>query len=251
MYILKILLSNDDGIASPGIYALAKKFCYDNEVIICAPDSERSACSHSLTVFSPLRVKKHKFDIPVLAYSCNGTPADCVLFALTELMKDKPDLIISGINSGANLSQDVMYSGTVSAAFEGAASGVKSIAISLTMPNLATGFEPSADFLYEFINRYGIDIIENGTVLNINIPPKEIIGFKYCKLGEYPYDLGYEKRQDTAGRDYYWLRVVSTDNQRAKENTDVQLVKQGYVTITPLRYNLTDTDLLEKLKESE
>lgn len=248
---MRILLSNDDGISAPGIYSLAKMFCDDNDVIICAPDSERSACSHSLSVHSPLRIKKYDMGLPVEAYCCNGTPADCVLFALAELLDEKPDLIISGINTGGNIGQDVFYSGTVSAAFEGASHNIKSVAVSLVMPNKIKDYDPSAKFVYDFLNKYGIDILEEGTVLNINVPPKQTFDeYKLCKLGMHPYNLGYEKRQDTWGKDYYWIKAIEPSDRNTSAGTDVYYIQKGFVTLTPLRYNLTDEKLLNKLKES-
>lgn len=245
---MRILLSNDDGISAKGIYALAEVFAKDNEVIICAPDIERSACSHSISVFSPLRIKKYDIGLPVEAYSCNGTPADCILFALNELCDQKPDLLISGINAGSNVGQDVFYSGTVSAAFEGATHNVRSIAISLTTPNKIGNYYPSAEFLHKFITENGIEILEQGAVLNVNTPPLDMLdNYKLCRLGKHQYNLGYEKRQDTAGNDYYWIKVDDREKETG-EDTDVNYIKQGFVTLTPLRYNLTDEQLLTRMK---
>jgi len=247
---LRILISNDDGISAIGIHALAEVFCQNNEVVVCAPDIERSACSHSVTTFTPLRIKMYDMGLPLTAYSCNGTPADCVIFALNELINEKPDLVISGINAGGNLGQDVLYSGTVSAALEGAIHGIKSIAISLVMHNKTTSYQPSAKFLYDFIEKNGIEFLEDGTVLNINVPPDEQPNdFKICKLGQYQYDLKYDKRQDTAGREYYWMDAKYSQENLSDIDTDLHYIKQGYVTLTPLRYNLTDESLLNKLKE--
>ena len=249
---MRILISNDDGISAEGIYALAKTFSKENEVTVCAPDIERSASSHSLSVYSPIRIKKYDMGLPLTAYSCNGTPSDCVLFALSELMDEKPDLVISGINAGGNLSQDVLYSGTVSAAFEGSVLDVRSIAISLVSPNKASSYFPAAEFLYDFLNKNGIDILEKGTVLNVNVPPSDCYnGYKFCKLEQYPYNLCYEKRQDTYGRDYYWISSGLPDPKKINEGSDIYYIQQEYVTLTPLRYNLTDEILLKKLKESE
>jgi len=248
--LLRILISNDDGISAAGIHALAKAFCQDNEVFVCAPDIERSACSHSVSMLTPLRIKKYDMGLPVEAYSCNGTPADCVMFALNELLRDKPDLVISGINAGGNLGQDVLYSGTVSAAFEGAVHGVKAIAISLAMHDKTANYDPAAQFLYNFIENNGFDFLENGTVLNINVPSKILhTGYKLCRLGQDQYNLRYEKRQDTAGREYYWIDVKYSQESKRDIDADVHYIKQGYVTLTPLRYNLTDESLLNKLKE--
>ena len=247
---MRILLSNDDGVAAAGLFALAEEFSKDNEVIVCAPDSERSACSHSISIYSPLRIKKYNIGVPVDAYSCSGTPADSVLFALSELYNEKPDLIISGVNSGANLGQSVMYSGTVSAAFEGAINGIRSVAISLVIKNKSVDYKPAVNFLSNFIKTKGLDVIEKGTVLNINVPSNDNTGkYKVCSLGMQPYNTAYEKREDTSGKPYYWINYQPFDNENIDEATDIYNINQGYITLTPLKYNIADETLLNKLKE--
>ncbi len=240
-----ILVSNDDGVHSDGIKVLARALKKLGRVVIVAPDQERSAASHSLTLHRPLRIRKLSKDI----YSVDGTPTDCITLGVHEILDgNKVDLVVSGINKGANLGDDVHYSGTVSAAVEGAIIGIPAIAMSM-MPNDTYNFAPAADFaarLAKEVLKRGLD---PGLILNVNVPnlPKEQIkGYRVCKQGKRNYGEIIAERIDPRGRKYYWIG----GDQQGFENisgSDCNAVLEGYISITPLVINLTDQGFLKEL----
>lgn len=248
---MRILVTNDDGIYAEGLKQLvsvAKKF---GEVKIVAPDSEKSACGHGMTLHDPLRINKVDFD-GLEAHMVNGLPVDCVNVGLTECWPDGCDLILSGINSGPNLGFDVSYSGTVAGAMEAAINGIKGIAISMAVftQGAPYHYETGTTWLEE--NWQMLDDLPNKelTFWNINVPAiatAEINGHKFVETGHRVYEDRVVKREDPWGRPYYWQGgVVVMDPDQP--GTDVQAVNQGYVAITPVSLNWTDQKLLSELQ---
>lgn len=250
---MNILISNDDGIYSPGVKALADALSNgEHEITVVCPDRERSATGHALTIHQPLRVDAiaNIFHPSVKAWACSGTPSDSVKLALDALMPVQPQLVLSGINRGSNLGTDVLYSGTVSAAMEGVLEGVPSVAFSLTSFT-AVDFSAAAQFAHRLVKAIALHPISEPVLLNVNIPaiPTDAIcGVVVTKLGIRRYRDIFEKRIDPRGKIYYWLsgEVVEED---AAPGTDIQAIRDNYITITPLKYDLTLDPGLPKLKD--
>jgi len=250
---LRILITNDDGIMSPGISILVKYLKrVTREIIVVAPDIERSATGHAITIRTPLWIKEVSVNNEFLGYAVNGTPADCVKLAIHALSKGKIDLVISGINRGANLGTDILYSGTVSGALEGALMEKPSIAVSSTdsdNPN----FESAAEFVINFLRIFDVKNLPRFTALNINVPAmpyNEIKGWRITKQSKRRYSDYFEARKDPFGNTYYWMlgEIIEDD---PSEDSDYMAVKSGYVSITPISVFLTDQKLFEYLKEVE
>ncbi|SKC72868.1 5'/3'-nucleotidase SurE [Maledivibacter halophilus] len=242
---MKVVVANDDGIFAEGIYKLAKKLSVKHEVFVVAPDRQRSATGHGITMHHPLRANKIKFfDTDILAWSIDGTPADCIKLAIEGILKDKPDFVISGINDGPNLGTDVLYSGTVSAAMEGAIHGIQSMAISMA-DTQNIDYDIGAEFANIMIDNLTYNKLPKDTLLNINVPTcnkKEVKGVKITTLGARKYKNTFIKRVDPRGQDYYWLggELIQEDQN---EDSDVNSVKDNYISVTPIHYDLTDYDL--------
>lgn len=251
---MKILITNDDGIHSAGIKTLIKVLATENEVIVIAPDRERSATGHSLTLHKPLRVSEINLEIPnTRAWHTTGTPTDCIKLALcTMLVGEHIDLVITGINHGPNMGSDIIYSGTVNAAMEGAMYNIPSIGLSLTDGDYdKEDFETPSLFLLQFIKELPRLNLPSNTLLNINFPPDgdhSLENIKFTKLGKRNYCDCYEKRIDPRGKIYYWLAgepVVEGES----EDSDVMAIQQGHISITPIHFNMTDFGLLERLQK--
>jgi len=247
---MRILISNDDGIQAEGIYALAKALDKVGEITVVAPDIERSATGHAITMHHPLRTQEIKLEgLNIPCFSVSGTPADCIKLAVDHLMPQKPDIVFSGINRGPNLGTDVLYSGTVSAAMEGAILGFPAAAISLAaFENL--DYTYAAQFAARISQKLSELKMDYGTLLNINVPnvpESEIKGVKIVRLGIRKYNDTYIQRKDPRGRNYYWLAggVIEDDTL---DETDVAWIKQSYITITPIQYDLTSYKLLKQIK---
>lgn len=243
-----ILISNDDGIGADGIKALAKEIKKFANVIVAAPHTQQSAVGHSITMSSPIRVKEVLMLRDFYGYAVEGTPADSVKLAVHTLLKDrKIDLLISGINQGANTAINTIYSGTVSAATEGTILGIPSFAISLTSYTY-TDFSNAAKFasrLAKVIIRNGLP---KGTLLNVNVPAiKKIKGVKITKQGKSSWDDTYETRLDPNNRRYYWLTGSMLKIDKTMDY-DVKAVDEGYISVTPIHYDLTDYNLFEEMK---
>ncbi|WP_448590131.1 5'/3'-nucleotidase SurE [Thermodesulfobium sp.] len=244
-----ILLTNDDGIHSYGIRDLSKVLSKEHEIYIVAPDRERSATSHSLTLHKPLRAKEVEIYGAKKAWETNGTPSDCVKLGVYVLLSKRPDLLISGINRGANLGTDVLYSGTVAAAMEGAFLGIPSIAVSNVSFEKKIDFTLSANLTSRFISSVE-KILEPGVIFNVNVPDcleEEIKGFKLVSLQLRNYKNLIETRVDPKGEKYYWLYGVP-DETSSDIDSDINAIKRKYVSITPLHWDLTNISLLEKIK---
>ena len=246
---MKILISNDDGIESKGIEALVRSLKEIADVTVVAPAKEQSAVGHAITMQIPLRILKTYKDGEFFGYAVNGTPADCVKIGVRNIMDEKPDLMISGINHGSNTAINIIYSGTVSAAREAAIMDIPSIAISVTNHEV-TDF----DFAAKVAKLLALDIYDKdlplGTLLNVNVPdvPEDkIAGILLTRQGKSKWDDIYEQRVDPNGRDYYWLKgnLLEVDNDI---ETDQAAIKNKYVSVSPIHFDLTDYDTFEKMK---
>ena len=246
---MKILLTNDDGIYAKGIEVLHKHLSKDHEVVVVAPETEQSAVGHAITLTDPLLVKSVNRNGIFFGYAVKGTPADCVKLAINELVEQQPDLVVSGINLGANVGINVIYSGTVSAATEGAILGVPSIAISINTfkdPN----FEPAARFarlLANQVNKYGLP---PHTSLNVNvpaIPENEIKGVRVTRQGVTRFVESFERRVDPRENVYYW-QCGSTPPLQEDDDTDACALGRDYISITPIHHDLTNYDFLRSLR---
>lgn len=240
----RILVTNDDGYFSEGIAALAAALESVGEVIIVAPSSEQSASSHSLTLTRPLRVRQ----LDERRYNVDGTPTDCVVLALMTILKDnRPDLVVSGINHGANLGDDVTYSGTVAGAMEGVIFGVPSIAVSMTQRD-ERDFKHAAALTARLAQKVLVEGLPSGTLLNVNVPPGEVRGLRWTKQGIKGAQTHIVEGVDPRGKQYYWIgaQIYAT---HVEPDSDYAAVKEGLVSITPLRVELTDQHALEKLRD--
>jgi 5'-nucleotidase len=249
---MRILITNDDGIHAPGIKALAEVASQFGEVKVVAPDRERSACGHAMTLRDPLRINPVNYGA-IEAYEVNGVPVDCVNIGLTTAFPDGCDLVLSGINSGPNMGFDVTYSGTVAGAMEGCVNNIRSIAISMALfvDGAPLHWETGKQWLTENWDMLVSTPQKERTFLNVNIPGiayPEINGFRVVGLGKRVYQDRVEKRTDPWGRTYYWQGgVVVVDNR--EPDTDVEATSEGYVSITPLTLDWTDHALKNELRE--
>ena len=246
---LKILITNDDGYFSDGIKALAKELSKKHAVKVVAPDREQSASSHSLTLNHPLRMTQ----IDKNWYTTDGTPTDCVMLAIHLLYKGKkPDMIISGINHGGNMGDDVTYSGTIAAAIEGSILQICSIAVSMANYEPGMPMERSAKFVSKVIKAYDSFNLTPHTFLNINLPEdngspyKE---FRFTKLGFRHYKDVVISKTDPRGKSYYW--IGGRPKWKMTKGSDFQAVHSGFVSITPLTLKFTDTEKLAELCEKK
>jgi 5'-nucleotidase len=238
-----VLISNDDGIQAAGINALAAEIAKIAQVVVVAPDREQSASSHSLTLHRPLRVNRVKKDW----YAVDGTPTDCVTLALDRLLKRKPDLVISGINHGPNLGDDVMYSGTVAAAFEGYVQGVTSLAVS-QFNWREVDLRKSARFVRRFVESVPQLLSGPHKLLNINLPPPRAHGlrtFKVTRLSHRTYTDVIQEKLDPRGRAYYW--IAGSPSWKSTVDSDVAAVRSGVVSVTPLSMDYTDYPRLAEM----
>lgn len=248
---MKILISNDDGIYSKGIQALVKAMTELGEVYVVAPETNQSAIGHAVTMHTPLRSNKvDRFGTNINAWWVNGTPADCIKLGIENLIKVKPDLIVTGINIGENLGTDVIYSGTVSAAVEGAIFGIPAIAFSYE-DYKATDFNIAAKVAKEICTEVLKHTIPPNHILNVNIPKceqiSEIKGIRTTKLGVKIYKNNFEERRDPKGDVYYWLAGELIDIPEDEYN-DIYAVKNKYISITPINIDLTSHDLINEIK---
>ena len=240
----RILVANDDGIHAPGIQTLAEALGELGEVWVVAPDRERSATSHAISLHKPLRLR----EISARRFSVDGTPTDAVYMALHHILPGPPDIVVSGINDGPNLGNDVLYSGTVSAAMEGALFGHRAVAVSLCLPEVRNGpstpgdFAIAAEFARELVRKILAGPVPRGVLLNINVPygPKDAIrGVKLCRLGYTDWADEVTARTDPRGKPYYWIggdRLGHDDIAGSDNNA----VAAGYIALTPIHYDITD-----------
>jgi 5'-nucleotidase len=248
---MNILVTNDDGIDSPGITALAAALCNVGTVTVVAPDRQQSAVGHALTVSRPLRATKVRRDDALFGFAVDGTPADCVKLGVTTLLDARPDLVVSGINHGSNTSVNILYSGTVSAASEAMLLGIPAIAVSIDSLSYSTDCAAAAEFAAHIAARMPSLGLPLDTLLNVNVPalPKERIkGFRITRQGHSGWEDSYECRKDPMGREYFWL----SGNYHVRDldhSSDEGALKAGYVSVTPVRYRLTNDDEVSRLAQ--
>lgn len=247
---MRILLTNDDGVFAPGLAALEQQLRHLGDVFVVAPETEQSGVSHSITYLTPLICKSIHRDGQHWAWAVQGSPADCVKLAIAELLRDQPvDLVVSGINNGLNAGINVLYSGTVAAAIEGAFFGVTSVAVSLE-------YDPDSDFQSAAViarNVIGGLVRQpsaKGRLFNLNVPtaatesPKEV---KVVPMGLAQYGRAYEKRADPGGRNYYWA-LWTEPAEPPPETADVTELRKGNVTLTPLKFDMADHQLVANMQ---
>jgi len=245
-----ILACNDDGIDAPGLYALVQELKKIGSVTVVAPDKQQSAVGHAITMQYPLRVKEFKKDGKFFGYAVQGTPADCVKLAVKALLKRPPDLVVSGVNHGANTAISIIYSGTVSAATEGTILGIPSIAVSLTTYRPAD-FQFPAKFtrkLAQLVLKKGLP---PGVLLNVNIPPlksREIRGVLVTRQGKAVWNDTFDLRRDPNNREYYWLTGGLEEIDMELE-FDQAAVRNRFISVTPIHFDLTDYEALETMKK--
>lgn len=247
---MRILLTNDDGIHAEGIYTLAKELEKDYEVIIVAPEVQRSAQSHAITLFQPLLLKEVQLEgLKSKAYSISGTPADCVRVAMEVLEEGPIDLVFSGINYGLNSGMDILYSGTVSAAIEANIYKIPSIAVSAELIDENINFDLAAKYAKEILESSKDELMKSNIVLNINTPyidEGDVKGVKVCKIGGPIYDYYIMEENEDGDRT---LKVKGRKDTEIGKDTDRHYLQEGYVTVTPLHYDLTNYDLIDKVKD--
>jgi 5'-nucleotidase len=247
----RILITNDDGIHAPGLKVLEDYArSVSDDVWVCAPETEQSSCSHSLSINRPVRPKRYGHQ----RFSVDGTPTDCVLVAAFSLLGErKPDLVLSGINAGRNLADDVTYSGTVAAAFEATMIGIPSIALSQGYENYDTPIDwgLAVRFLPHVMNTLGGISLAPGVLLNVNFPPvseDRVTGIRVGRQGRHKIADGLAERTDPFGRPYYWVGAVISDDSTIDPESDIGIVHGGGISITPLSLDLTHEATLRSLK---
>jgi 5'-nucleotidase len=249
-----ILVTNDDGISAPGIEALVEVMKTLGEVVVVAPDKAQSGMGHAITINSTLRIHKSKIHGILQEFACTGTPVDCVKFAISKIMDRRPDLVVSGINHGANMSINVIYSGTMSAAVEGAIEGIPSIGFSLC------DFSIEADFTAtkKVVKRVAEEVLKNGlpsgVCLNVNIPKLDyelIKGIKVCRQARANWVEEIDERKDPSGHAYYWLTGKFENYDAGKTDTDVWALENGYVSVVPTQFDLTAHKAIEQIANWE
>lgn len=249
---MRILLTNDDGIYAKGIHALIGELNSLAEIYVAAPDRERSGTGHSITVFEPIKVSSVQLPGVKAGWVIGGTPVDCVKLAVSKLIPDKIDLVVSGINHGSNMGTDVVYSGTVSAAAEGVIMGSPSIAVSYDSTDKDADFDLTARFTKKVIKALTKVGIGKETLININVPaisPQDIKGIRITSLGLRNYDNLFEEYKDPRGNTFYWLGGGVLEEEQ-KTDSDVYAALHGYISITPIHLDLTDYKLIEEYKNT-
>tara|TARA_B100000768_G_scaffold180087_1_gene199201 strand:+ start:13399 stop:14169 length:771 start_codon:yes stop_codon:yes gene_type:complete len=247
-----ILVTNDDGISAPGIRTLISVMNEIGDVVVVAPDSPQSAMGHAITINSTLHCNSVEVDNgPQQEYSCSGTPADCVKLGINEILEKKPDICVSGINHGSNSSINVIYSGTMSAALEASIEGIPAIGFSLLDYNWNADFESVRNYIKKITLTAINKGIPNGNALNVNFPKlkeKEIKGIKICRQAKAHWIEKFDKRTNPQGKEYYWL-TGEFINEDHKNDSDEWALKNGYISIVPVKFDMTDHNNIEKLKD--
>lgn len=247
-----ILVTNDDGIFSKGILALTEAVLPFGDVVVVAPDKPQSGMGHAVTINNILKLHPVKYDLPVsAAYSCSGTPVDCVKLAIYKVMHRKPNLVVSGINHGSNSSINVIYSGTMSAAMEGAVEGIPSIGFSLLDHSADADFEASQEVVKKLVEAALTKGIPDGVCLNVNIPkgiPSCIAGIRICHQAKGYWEDNFDVRTDPYGKPYYWLTGEFKLMDEGLETDEIALAA-GYVSVVPVHFDLTAYRAMQQLKE--
>lgn len=250
---MRILVTNDDGIDSPGILALVKAMREVGDVIVVAPDRQQSAVGHALTVSSPLRATPFHRDGEMFGWAINGTPADCVKLAVSTLLDHRPDIVVSGINHGSNTSVNAIYSGTVSAATEGTLMGIPSMAVSHVSFDHRADLTLAGEVATKIASKLRSLELPQGTLLNVNIPDvtrEEFKGLRVTRQGHSVWKDYYERRRDPQGREYFWLTGEFVSVAEVDDADDIA-VANGWAAITPIHYELTNFDAYRRLQSSD
>jgi 5'-nucleotidase len=246
-----ILVTNDDSISAKGIKSLVEAVKPLGEVIVVAPDKPQSGMGHAITIHDPLRLKKENQFEGVESYSCSGTPVDCVKLAIYEVLKKRPTIVVSGINHGSNAATNVLYSGTMSAAVEGAIEGIPSIGFSLLDFDADADFDASIHFARKITQNVLENGLPSGTCLNVNIPKgdlENIKGIKICRQGRAFWEDSFDKRVDAFGKDYYWLTGNFSVTDKGAD-TDMWALDNNFVSIVPTQFDMTAHHLISSLNE--
>ena len=249
-----ILVTNDDGVFAPGIKFLtsvAKKY---GKGIVVAPDKPQSGMGHAITINSTIRIQKTNYHEVDREYACNGTPVDCVKMAVNNLLKARPDLVLSGINHGSNSSINVIYSGTMSAAVEGALEGSPSIGFSLCDYSIEADFTQAKEYIEKIIESALKNKMQKGVCLNVNIPKlkkEDIKGIKVARQAKANWVERFDERKDPYGREYYWLTGEFVNFEPEAKDTDEWALANGYVSVVPIQADMTAYQSLEQLKSLE
>jgi 5'-nucleotidase len=247
-----ILITNDDGVTAPGIRNLAEAVKDLGHVVVVAPDKPQSGMGHAITIGSPLRLHHVKLMDGVDAYSCSGTPVDCVKIAVDKVLHRKPDICLSGINHGANHSINVIYSGTMSAAIEASIENIPSIGFSLLNHSMEADFTASREVARTIVKKVLGMKVDKHLCLNVNIPNVEhslIRGILNCRQAYAKYDEDFNERIDPTGRKYYWLTGQFVNFDKGKD-TDVWALKNNYVSVVPVQFDLTHYELKKKMDKT-
>jgi len=248
-----ILVTNDDGIYAKGIRTLFETVSEFGDVVMVAPDSPQSGMGHAITIHQPLRLNPTDIYGDIEALACTGTPVDCVKLAICEVMKRKPDLLVSGINHGYNTATNVLYSGTMSAAVEGAMEGIPSIGFSFGDFNANADFSGTVDVIRSVVRGVLEKGMQKGVCLNVNIPPIKngpVKGIKVCRQAHAYWADRFENRVDQFGKPYYWLSGDFED-QQPTDGTDLHWIEEGYATVVPTQFDLTSYSAIKELENWE
>lgn len=246
-----ILVTNDDGITAPGIRHLVEFMLEIGEVVVVAPNSPQSGKGHAITINSTLTFEEIGLDGPQKDYSLSGTPVDCVKFALDKILPRRPDLVVSGINHGSNSSINVIYSGTMSAAVEAGMEGLQAIGFSLLDFSWDADFSQAKEFIQTIVKKVLANPLPPGVVLNVNIPklPKEEIkGVKVCRQAHAKWEENFDERTNPHGKKYYWLTGYF-NNMDTGQDADETALSEGYISIVPVKFDLTAHEHLQNLRE--
>lgn len=246
-----ILITNDDSISAKGIAQLVKSMEPLGDLVIVAPDKPQSGMGHAITIHDPLRLKKSNQFPGLDAYTCTGTPVDCVKLAIYEIIKKRPTLLVSGINHGSNAATNVLYSGTMSAAVEGAIESIPSIGFSLLDHNSDADFEAAGHYAAIIAKNVLENDLQAGVCLNVNIPKgklDELKGIKICRQGKAFWEDSFDKRSDPFGGEYFWLTGKFTKTDKG-EDTDIWALENNYVSIVPTQFDMTAHHLISSLNE--
>ncbi|HZQ06110.1 MAG TPA: 5'/3'-nucleotidase SurE [Anaerolineae bacterium] len=246
-----ILVTNDDGVDAPGLFALKQALDKVTEVRVIAPDRNWSAAGHAKTLHRPLRVTLTKLRDGSDAYKSDGAPSDCVAVALLGYFSERPALVVSGINPNANVGKDIIYSGTVAAAMEAALDGVPAIAVSLEMNGNSDNYAPAAEFTARLVQRVLLKGMPPDTLLNVNVPDvpqTEIRGVTVTRAGKRIYYDELIKREDPYGRPYYWIGGEKPGGDKELQGTDIWALANNFISITPVHIDLTNHALIEELQ---
>lgn len=247
-----ILVTNDDGITAPGIRALVEAVKGLGKIIVVAPDSPQSGMGHAVTIGEPLRLNKVEVFDRIDSWECSGTPVDCVKLARDIILHSKPDICVSGVNHGANHSINVIYSGTMSAAMEAAIEGVPSIGFSLLDYRHDADFSQAKEVARTLVTQMLASPMPEHTLLNVNIPKTNSAlpykGIKICRQANAKWEEEFDKRTDPRGKDYYWMtgKFVNLDGGT---ETDVEALAEGYTSVVPVKFDLTDLQMKNRLEQ--